>query len=211
MQGTLVRSLLWEDPTCCRATKCVRVCVCVCHNYWASALELARHNSWAHTPQLLKPMCQELVLLKREATTLRSLHSARKGSPCSLQLEKALAQQWRHNTAAASLQSCPSLCDPTDGSPPGSAVPGILQTKTLEWVAISFSSAWKWKAKVNECYLSNILRTASEVKWSESHSVMSDSLWSYGLSAARLLCPWNSPDKNTGVGCHFLLQGPFLT
>ena len=44
-------------------------------------------------------------------------------------------------TAAKSLQSCPTLCDPKDGSPPGSAVPGILQARTLEWVAISFSSA----------------------------------------------------------------------
>ena len=49
--------------------------------------------------------------------------------------------------AAKSLQSCPTLCDPIDGSPPGSAVPGILQAKTLEWVAISFSNAWKWKVK----------------------------------------------------------------
>ena len=49
--------------------------------------------------------------------------------------------------AAKSLQSCPTLCDPIDGSPPGSPVPGILQARTLEWVAISFSSAWKWKVK----------------------------------------------------------------
>ena len=49
---------------------------------------------------------------------------------------------------AKSLQSCPTLCDPIDGSPPGSAVPGILQARTLEWVAISFSKAWKWKVKV---------------------------------------------------------------
>ena len=49
--------------------------------------------------------------------------------------------------AAKSLQSCPTLCDPIDGSPPGSAVPGILQARTLEWVAISFSNAWKRKAK----------------------------------------------------------------
>ena len=55
-----------------------------------------------------------------------------------------------HSAAAAakSLQSCLTLCDPIDGSPPGSPVPGILQAKTLEWVAISFSSAWKWKVKV---------------------------------------------------------------
>ena len=50
--------------------------------------------------------------------------------------------------AAKSLQSCPILCDPIDGSPPGSSVPGILQARTLEWVAISFSSACKWKVKV---------------------------------------------------------------
>ena len=50
--------------------------------------------------------------------------------------------------AAKSLQSCPTLCDPIDGSPPGSSVPGILLARTLEWVAISFSNARKWKVKV---------------------------------------------------------------
>ena len=50
--------------------------------------------------------------------------------------------------AAKSLQSCPTLCDPIDGGPPGSPVPGILQARTLEWVAIAFSNAWKWKVKV---------------------------------------------------------------
>ena len=53
-----------------------------------------------------------------------------------------------YNAAAKSLQSCPTLCDPIDGSPPGSPVPGILQARTLEWVVISFSNAWKWKVKV---------------------------------------------------------------
>ena len=50
--------------------------------------------------------------------------------------------------AAKSLQSCPTLCDPIDGRLPGSPVPGILQARTLEWVAMSFSNAWKWKVKV---------------------------------------------------------------
>ena len=50
--------------------------------------------------------------------------------------------------AAKSLQSCPTLCDPIDSSPPGSSVPGSLQARTLEWVAISFSNARKWKVKV---------------------------------------------------------------
>ena len=55
----------------------------------------------------------------------------------------------KETTAAAkSFQSCPTLCDPIDGSPSGSPVPGILQARTLEWVAISFSNAWKWKVKV---------------------------------------------------------------
>ena len=55
---------------------------------------------------------------------------------------------WTAAATAKSLQLCPILCDPIDGSPPGSAVPGILQARTLEWVAISFSNAWKWKVKV---------------------------------------------------------------
>ena len=50
--------------------------------------------------------------------------------------------------AAKSFQSCPTLCDPIDGSLPGSPVPGILQARTLEWVATSFSNTWKWKVKV---------------------------------------------------------------
>ena len=50
--------------------------------------------------------------------------------------------------AAKSLQLYPTLCDPIDGNPPGSPVPGILQARTLEWVAIFFSNAWKWKVKV---------------------------------------------------------------
>ena len=50
--------------------------------------------------------------------------------------------------AAKSLQLCPTLCNPIDGSPPGFPVPGILQARTLEWIAISFSNALKWKGKV---------------------------------------------------------------
>ena len=69
-------------------------------------------------------------------------------------LQSRGSQRVRHDwgtaaaAAAKSLQSCPTLCDPRDRSPPGSAIPGILQARTLEWVAISFSNAWKWKVKV---------------------------------------------------------------
>ena len=64
-----------------------------------------------------------------------------------------------HTAAAKSLQSCPTLCDPLDGSPPGSAVPGILQARTLEWVAISFSNAWKWKVEVKSLSRVQLLAT----------------------------------------------------
>ena len=61
--------------------------------------------------------------------------------------------------AAKSLQSCLTLCDPIDGSPPGTAVPGILQARTLEWVATSFSNAWKWKVKVKSFSRVRLLAT----------------------------------------------------
>ena len=67
--------------------------------------------------------------------------------------------------AAKSLQSCPTLCDPTDGSPPGSPVPGILQARTLEWVAISFSNPWERKVKVKS--LSRVLLLATP--WTAAH------------------------------------------
>ena len=71
-------------------------------------------------------------------------------------------------TAAAvakSLQSCPTLSHPIDRSPPGSPVPGILQARTLEWVAVSFSSAWKWKVKVKSLSCVWLLATP----WTAAH------------------------------------------
>ena len=67
--------------------------------------------------------------------------------------------------AAKSLQSCPTLCDPIDGSLPGSSVPGILQARALEWVAISFSNAWKWKVKVKSLSRVRLLATP----WTVAH------------------------------------------
>ena len=61
--------------------------------------------------------------------------------------------------AAKSLQSCPTLCDSIDGSPPGSPVPEILQARILEWVAISFSNTWKWKVKVKSLSRVQLLAT----------------------------------------------------
>ena len=108
-------------------------------------------------------------------------------------LVSLLSNSYRHfhsshsyNSAAAakSLQSCPTLCDPIDGSPLGSPVPGILQARTLEWVAISFSNAWKWKVQVK----------------SLSHVRLSDP-----MDCSPPGCPWDFPGKRTGLGCHCLL------
>ena len=88
-----------------------------------------------------------------------------------------------YDAAAKSLQSCPTLYAPLDGSPPGSAIPGILQTRTLEWAAVIHESE----------------------KWKSSHSVMSDSSRPHGVQPTRLFCPWDFPGKSTGVGCHCLL------
>ena len=98
--------------------------------------------------------------------------------------------------AARSRQSCLTLCDPTDSSLPSSSVPGIVQARTLEWVAISFFSAWKWKVKV---------KSESE-KWKWSRSVVSGSERPRGLQPTRLLHPWDFPGRSTGVSCHCLLH-----
>ena len=88
--------------------------------------------------------------------------------------------------AAKSPQLYPTLCDPLDGSPPGSAVPGILQARTLEWVTISFSSAWKWKVKVKWLRRAWLLATP----------------WTAAYQAPR---SWDFPGKSTGVGWHCFL------
>ena len=92
--------------------------------------------------------------------------------------------------AAKSLQSCPTLCNPIDGSPSGSPVPGILQARTLEWVAISFSNAGKWKVKVK--LLSPVWLLATP--WTAAYQASP----SMGFSR-----------QSTGVGCHCLLCIPW--
>ena len=137
-------------------------------------------------------------------------------------------------TDAKSLQSCPTLCNPIDGCPPGFPIPGILQARTLEWVAISFSNAWKWKVQVKLLSRVRLLATpwtaayqaplpmefSRQEYWSGlplpspmhesekskwSRSIVSDSSWPHGLQPTRLLHPWDFPGKSTGVGCHCLL------
>ena len=88
--------------------------------------------------------------------------------------------------AAKSLQSCPTLCDPIDGSPPGSSVPGILQQEP--WSGLPFPSP----VHENE-------------KWKWSRSVVSDSSRPHGLQPTRLLRPWDFPGKSTELECHCFL------
>ena len=91
--------------------------------------------------------------------------------------------------AAKSLQSWPTLCDPTDGSLPGSTVTGTLQARTLEWVAISFSNAWEWKVKVKSLSHAWLLATPRAAAYQAPLSM-------------------DFPGKSTGVGCHRLLHQP---
>ena len=89
--------------------------------------------------------------------------------------------------AAESLQSCSTLCDPIDGSPPGSTVPGILHARTLEWVAISFSNTGKWKVEVKSLSRVRLLATP----WTAAHQALPS---------------MDFPGKSTGVGCKMLYK-----
>ena len=98
---------------------------------------------------------------------------------------------WIHKCGcgtAKSLQSCLTLCDPIDSSPPGSPVPGILQARTLEWVAISFSHAWKGKVKVKS--LSRVQLPA--IPWTTAHQAPP---------------PMGFSRQEYWSGCHCLLRG----
>ena len=94
--------------------------------------------------------------------------------------------------AAKSLQSCPTLCNPRDGSPPGSPVPGILQARTLEWVAISFSNAWKWKVKMKLLSHVRLLATPRTAAYQAPLStgfLLADPNWQVHTENNFLQCP----------------------
>jgi len=121
-------------------------------------------------------------------------------------------------------QLCPTLCDPMDCSPTSSSVLGISQARRLEWVATSFFRGIFPTQGLNPC-----LWSPSIGRWVPYHCATWEAgmnnwtrcclvakscltlLWPRDCNHARLLCPWDSPGKNTGVGCHFLLQGIFPT
>ena len=108
--------------------------------------------------------------MRKHQTT--GMHSM--GFPCS-------------SAAAKLLQSSPTLCDPIDGSPPGSPVPGIPRQE--HWSGLPFPSSMH-----------------ESEKWKWNRSVVSDSYWPHGLQPTRLLRPWDFPGESTGVGCHCLLH-----
>ena len=126
-----------SDPPC--------VCVCVLSHVWlfmtpwtvACQIPLSRQESWSRLPV---PSSEDLPD--------RGIKSLSPASP-ELQVDSLpLSPTCCCCCCSKSLQSCLTLCDPIDSSPPGSADPGILPARVLEWVAISFSKAWKWKVKV---------------------------------------------------------------
>ena len=108
--------------------------------------------------------------------------------------------------AAKLLQSCPTLCDLIDGSPPGSSVSRILQARILEWVAISFSNTCMHAKPLQSNFMSNFVAASCP----QLSRFMSNSVRPYGQEPTRLLCPQDSPGKNTGVGCHFLLHHSYM-
>ena len=143
-------------------------------------------------------------------TQLHSYHTLAKW--CSKFSKQGFNYMWTENfqmfklnsekaaaAAAKPLQSCPTLCDPIDSGPPGSAVPGILQARTLEWVAISFSSACKWKVKVKS--LSPVWLLATP--WTEEQS-MGFSRQEY-WSGVRLPSP-QKRQRNQRSNCQHLLD-----
>ena len=98
---------------------------------------------------------------------------------------------------AKSLQSCPTLCDPIDCSPPGSPVPGILQARTLEWVAISFCNAWKWKVKVKSLSRVRLLATpwTAALQAPLSMGFSRREHWSGRHRLLRTFCTWTHKDR----------------
>ena len=125
-------------------------------------------RDWGSTqPRFTSPACSGLAGLSkndRQGVDYTGLFGKIDNLPFT-QTHRQVKPAAAAAAAAKLLQSCPTLCDPIDGSPPGSPVPGILQARTLEWVAISFSNAWKWKVKVKSLSRVQLLVTP----WTAAH------------------------------------------
>ena len=117
-----------------------------------------------------------------------------------------------HLCCCSVTQSCLPLCDSVDCSAPDSSVHGISQPRTVEWVATSFSMGSFWLRDqtcifcISRCFTTEPPRKANLCCCCCIASVVSDSVWPHRQQPTRFLCPWDTLGKNTGVGCHFLLQ-----
>ena len=164
--------VIWYDKGRNKAREYVLIC------FYFLVTALLRHNSPTIWLTHLKSSIQWFSVYSQGYANSSTINFINSHLPLLFPLSLSSSAA----AAAKSLQSCPTLCDPTDGSPPGSPVPGILQARILKWVAISFSSAWKWKVK------------------GKSFSRVRPSVTPW--TPARLLHPWDFPGKSTGVGCH---------
>ena len=127
---------------------------------WHCQMSLGgQHCAYSRSSALVGHTCAWLYLASPVYGRGRACNISSTGKSNQLNL------QTRAAAAAKSLQSCPTLYDPIDGSPPGPAIPGILQARTLEWVTISSSNAWKWKVKAKS--LSHVWLPATP--WTAAH------------------------------------------
>ena len=161
----------------------------------SEAFQIQHNNKWAlilNSKPVLLPgffvLQNSIIILQtvkernHRVTIVNSfLHPSLSNPSSSLDILPSAA------AAAKSLQSCPTLCDPMDCSPPGSPVPGILQARTLEWAAIAFSSAWQWTVKVKSLSRVRLLATP----WTAAHQAP----LSMGFSRQEYWSgvPWPSP------------------
>ena len=145
-------------------------------------------NAWFHHLKA-SIQCQSVYCVWTPKTPTSSAHGS--CLPKQLQTSPFCFQGSDSTAAAKSLQSCPTLYDPIDGSPPGSPVPGILQARTLEWVAIAFSNAWKWKVTGKSLSSVRLLATP----WTVAHQAPP----SMGFSRQQCWSgvPLPSPGKST--------------
>ena len=113
--------------------------------YWSFSFSISPSNEYSGLISFTIDLF-DLLAVQGTLKSVLQYHSSKASIQLSLWSNSHI-HTWLALTAK-SRQSCLTLCDPIDGSPPGSSVPGNLQARTLEWVAISFSNAWKWKVKV---------------------------------------------------------------
>ena len=167
-------SLIFLSFSSARTQYLIRCSFTICFSTWWKTSFFVTHS---HLPPTEFPWLFQFSSVSQSCPTLcDSMNPNTTGLPVYHQLP----------AAAKSLQSCPTLCNPIDGSPWGSPIPGILQARTLEWVAISFSNAWKWKVKVKSLSRVRFLATS----WTAAYQAP----LSMGFAS-----------KSTGVGCQTCL------